>query len=368
MRIGTFSLAAFFLFCLALNILTLYNGHNWGGDFAQYLIHAQNLLSHRPYTAGIMLEQNIIYPPGFPLLLAPWIQFWGVNFILLKTLNIFCWIGALLFLHRLAKEHTDRSMALLCTMLLSVSSVFFVFKQNILSDMPFMFFILGGLCLIQSRQWAWALIFIYWAILTRSAGLVLSLSAIFYFAWIQRDNLKTWTITLVTIVALGTQLWITRGIHPAFFKALSVNPAQTVQFLLQYAPTVWQSLAWFYAPGQTTFTSGIFLLFSWVLTITAPILWIGLIFFGIKKCLTRKISLIECFCFLYLLLLFFWSYFGDSPQQFNRFLFPIVGLIPLLFYHALKDAASHHILKVAMVIFILINAINTLGNINFNKS
>ena len=80
-----------------LNITTLKDGHNWGADFAQYIIHAKNVLAHKPFTDGVMLDNPFSYPPGFPWLIAPVIKIFGVNFIILKFLNIIFWYLSLLF-------------------------------------------------------------------------------------------------------------------------------------------------------------------------------------------------------------------------------------------------------------------------------
>ncbi len=41
------------LLFLVLNISTLKDGHNWGGDFAHYIIHAQNLVKGNGYSQGV---------------------------------------------------------------------------------------------------------------------------------------------------------------------------------------------------------------------------------------------------------------------------------------------------------------------------
>ena len=76
---------------VAVNIATLKDGHNWGDDFAQYIINAKNIVTHKPYSEGIILENTVTYPPGFPLLIAPFVKWFGVNLKILKAPNIFWW-------------------------------------------------------------------------------------------------------------------------------------------------------------------------------------------------------------------------------------------------------------------------------------
>src|SRR5438093_11141663 len=59
-------------------LATIREGHDWGDDFSLYIRHAQNIARGAPYaeTGYIYNAQNPgigprIYPPGFPVLLAP---------------------------------------------------------------------------------------------------------------------------------------------------------------------------------------------------------------------------------------------------------------------------------------------------------
>ncbi len=65
---------------------TVRPGHDWGDDFAQYLLHARNLVTGQPYaeTGYIFNPQHAnigpaAYPPVFPLLLAPVYALAGLN-------------------------------------------------------------------------------------------------------------------------------------------------------------------------------------------------------------------------------------------------------------------------------------------------
>lgn len=80
-------LALFFLACAALVFLQVKNDQNWGGDWAQYLIHAENLLDGSGYLDG--LEGFSAAPLGFVVLLAA---------LLLVPLPIFFTAQALQFI------------------------------------------------------------------------------------------------------------------------------------------------------------------------------------------------------------------------------------------------------------------------------
>ena len=49
------------LFIVIAQVLTVREGHNWGGDFAQYILHARNIVEGRPYA-----QTGYIYNPSNP--------------------------------------------------------------------------------------------------------------------------------------------------------------------------------------------------------------------------------------------------------------------------------------------------------------
>lgn len=129
----------FFTFVI-INIATIQDGHNWGDDFSQYILHARNIIEGREYTRDIMLDNPVVFPPGFPLFLVPWMKGFGLNFKVLKTFNVMFWYLHILLLYPIFLKRVGREMAAICSLVLMTSSYFFLFKQNILSDVPFLFF------------------------------------------------------------------------------------------------------------------------------------------------------------------------------------------------------------------------------------
>jgi len=132
---------------VAVQAFTLTDGHNWGSDFAQYIIHAKNLIEGRDYRQGIWMDERILasdigqtYPIGFPAILAPVVWLFGVNFPVLKAVNIVVWALWVMVMHRMVRRRAGDRVALWASLLLLSSPWFFVFKQNVLSDVPFLFF------------------------------------------------------------------------------------------------------------------------------------------------------------------------------------------------------------------------------------
>ena len=92
--------------CLMLGIINW--GHGWGDDFAAYLLQAKSIVQADPEgfikdnTFTILQSYatigSIVYPWGYPLLLAPIYLTFGANIFALKVVAVFfyeCFIAVL---------------------------------------------------------------------------------------------------------------------------------------------------------------------------------------------------------------------------------------------------------------------------------
>jgi len=146
---------------LAVSMLTLHDDHNWGGDFSQYIMHAQNLLHCRDYRSGIVMNYSFqqyhpafaprSYPPLFPLVLTPILALRGVDLWWLKVPNIFLWLLWVAVMYSILKRMLGQTHAVLLSLVLMFSPWFFRFKQQILSDVLFAFLVAAAL-LIYMRS------------------------------------------------------------------------------------------------------------------------------------------------------------------------------------------------------------------------
>jgi hypothetical protein len=142
-----------------LGVGMLSAGHNWGDDFASYIMQAQSLVEGRipefvdANTFTIMQSSRnlgpVAYPWGTPLLLALPILLFGINLLALKTVNVACY---LLFLAALAvgfrKRLSSPSLVAL-TAWMGVNPAILVLFNSILSDIPFLLFSTVTVFLIQ---------------------------------------------------------------------------------------------------------------------------------------------------------------------------------------------------------------------------
>ena len=134
--------------CLVFHLMSMREGHNWGGDFSQYILHARNLVEGKAYAdlGYIDVPGNPYnpqaYPPGLPYSLVPIIAAVGVNLWALKIpVVLYLVIGVWAF-GRLLPYWMPRKWALGCTAFLAVSPRLLHFSNNILSDIPFLSFVI----------------------------------------------------------------------------------------------------------------------------------------------------------------------------------------------------------------------------------
>ena len=82
----------------------------------------------------------VVYPWGFPLLIAPIVALWGVNYARLKVLVIATFLGYLFCLYRLVLRRAGVVPAALIVALVGASVTYVGWTASVLSDYPFLFF------------------------------------------------------------------------------------------------------------------------------------------------------------------------------------------------------------------------------------
>jgi len=366
---------------LIINLMTLQDGHNWGDDFAQYIINARNIIDGKPFTSGVMLDKTVIYPPGLPLMLAPVLKIFGLNFKALKILNIVSWYLSILFLYTLFLRGQGRRFALMAAVFLACSSFFFVYKQNVLSDIPFFLFFCSSLytfdrwkddCPYTQKRLFFAgfLISISAALWLRSAGVVMFAASLFYFIFILRD--KKATIATVTIFMINELLlfsWM--GWQPGFLVSAGHNPQEFLKSILEHFVTVFEGLWYFFCPSQTFFSNCFFNGIDPIVRLTAPFVYLMMCWSFIRGLLKKDISYLECFSFFYISMLIFWSGYGAPYFAVTRLVFP---LIPFAFIGVLRALALMKkfkldldgLIRVSFLLLVLINITNVAIERNFN--
>ena len=140
-----------FIFILAVGVFftaTLRDGHNPGGDFAQYILHAKNLAAGIPYAdTGYMYNPNFpglgpkAYPPVLPWMLVPIVKGFGLNLKPMKILLLVFYVLSLTLFYFLIRRHLPLPEVLIALGTVGLNPFFWNFKDDVVSDIPFLCFV-----------------------------------------------------------------------------------------------------------------------------------------------------------------------------------------------------------------------------------
>ena len=145
-----YSLLAIILVSLSLGASTLTRGHQWGDDFAWYIVQAKSILNGSldefMGQSAFTNQQStthlgpLAYPWGYPLILTPVYAIKGISPLALKLPGLFFFAGFLICLYLLMKTRLTRTESLLIVSLFAFNPLLIQFLDQILSDIPFLFF------------------------------------------------------------------------------------------------------------------------------------------------------------------------------------------------------------------------------------
>ena len=138
------------LLSVLLGSSLLTRGHQWGDDWAGYVLQAKSLLngtteefmraSEFTNTQSTMHVGPLAYPWGYPLILAPMYALRGMHPLTLKLPGLFLFAGFLICFFLWTKPHLRRTESLLLVSFLAFNPILLQFLDQILSDIPFLFF------------------------------------------------------------------------------------------------------------------------------------------------------------------------------------------------------------------------------------
>ncbi len=143
---------------LVIGASTLTRGHQWGDDFAWYILQAKSVWNG---TTNEFIQQSaftndqsttyvgpLAYPWGYPLLLIPSYVIKGIHPLALKLPALFFYGGFLVCLYLLMKTRLSQAESLLLVSLFAFNPLLLQFLDQILSDIPYLFFSTLSLWLI----------------------------------------------------------------------------------------------------------------------------------------------------------------------------------------------------------------------------
>jgi hypothetical protein len=190
---------------------TVRQGHLWADDFAMYVHHAKNIVEGHPYTDtqyiynASMVVGPKYYPPIFPVLLTPIYKASGLNLIPMKLEQVVFLLLSLIAIYAYWKRDLGSGYTLALVAILGFAPAFWIAKDNVLSDVLFLFFFYLTALLVRSsrrdtRDWWRAVLIgfvIYLAIGTRVVGISLAAGLALY------DVVRLRTISRSTVVSIA---------------------------------------------------------------------------------------------------------------------------------------------------------------------
>lgn len=120
-------------------------GHDWGGDFAQYLSHARNLANQHDYAdTGYIYNPDAAvigpraYPPIFPLFLAPFYALFGANYTALRVTILLLFLATVAVSTMLFAKRLSPWSSIGFAALIGLCPIFWDFNQAIISEHLFL--------------------------------------------------------------------------------------------------------------------------------------------------------------------------------------------------------------------------------------
>ncbi|MDD5746578.1 MAG: hypothetical protein PHO30_04865 [Candidatus Omnitrophica bacterium] len=311
-----------------------------GSDTAVYLNLATSLSHGHGYVNSWLTNTvpQTKFPFLFPLLLSPWVYFFGINFLRLKIIMVVLGVAVLVLFYRLLeKQGEEHSPAIL--FLVSCSAYLFVFSHTILSEIPYLFFSLLAMLFMMSYQQAepwsdrtgrWGVIFLIAAYFTRTIGVCLAPAAIITMLSTQgkRGGFKK-NIFLVATTGAAAVAWTLRNYlvggrgyaHYFFVDKATMRPAALPEVILSLLKNGY-ALFFYVIPGAV---SGI--RFE-ARSLTAVLISAGVLT-GFIVNFRRKRTILEWYVLAYISVLLLWPWVAVSGQ---RFIVPLLQFLLYYFY------------------------------------
>lgn len=317
---------------------TLRLGNRWGDDFALYILHAQNIVSGRPYAAtGYIYNPQRpeygprVYPPVFPLLLAPICKVLGLNFTAMKLeQSAFLLLAlALMYFYWRRDLPFPYLMALIASVAFNPS--FWEAKDDILSDLPFLAFFYLAAVLVRLaprdpwNSWRWAVltgVTFYLCAGTRGIGVTL-LPGLFLYEVLKYRRLSAFACiaaATASILLFVQRLMIGPGLG-SYADQFHPTILELAHNLLSYARTL--GTFWL-VPHHRPLS---ILLYAMLCLLAVA---------GLAVHLKRGITPLETFLIPYVALVLLWP----AEKGMLRFLFPLMPFFVYLILLGIQHLAA----------------------------
>lgn len=365
-------------------LLTIKQGHNWGGDFALYIAHAINIATgHSYHDTGYLYNPYSYwygpetYPPVFPLLLSVVYKIAGLDLSAMRVLVVICFTVILVaFNHYCESRIENKKLIIAIIFMVAFSPYFWDIKNSVVSDLPYTMFLYAALItsdklddvgLNNKDKLKLASLFgflNYLAYGTRSVGLIIVIA----FSLNQVIKNRSFPLTLVVAISIFFILFVSQNIFlhsdASYMDAVIDNEKEVLQnnfeLYVGKIKRIIQSLfnnttvntiayikvmKWYWQEGSNSIIGGV-----------ATIVTVVLSIYGYIYVLKRKISTGEIYFFINVILLIIVPFF-----QGFRYLIPIFPLYALYTFKSFDEDASiigrKYRQPLALTLFVLIAVI-----------
>jgi hypothetical protein len=177
------------------------HGHDIGDDFALYLRQARSLFDGD--VADVVSDNRFsvlnstgafspyAYPWGWPLLLSPFVNFWGFDYDRLKLVEVATFCVWLVLVHGIVRRRAGRIIALGVTAVVATSPVLLAHTDELLSEYP-------AAAAVALFVWWWDRIAVHHRLIRASPRNLIVLGALAALAF----NVRRETIVLVVAIAV----------------------------------------------------------------------------------------------------------------------------------------------------------------------
>ncbi len=310
----------------AFYLSTVRPGQGWDDDFAMYVHEAKNIALGLDYSqTGYIYQREYArlgprtYPPGFPLLLAGVYRVFGLNLTAMKAEMVVFFLASLLAIAFTFQPDLSTKQLLALVAMIGFSPYFWSFKDQIVSDIPFLLLAYLALFLIHRYEQgrfnadssAALAGFAMWAAYsTRTVGICL-LAAL----WL-RDAVRLRKLSRFSIIA--TLVFVPGAALETFFARAESS------YLDQFAsaPAFFAHAIGYFKSFSVLWDNG----YSSAVRLFAFGLLSGLALIGLVARLRNRVEIFETFAVAYMGILLLW------PPAADRFLIP---LFPIYMFYVL---------------------------------
>ncbi|MCB4824495.1 ArnT family glycosyltransferase [Roseicella aerolata] len=298
-------------------LLDVKPGQPWDGDGELFILNALNVIHGQSYssTGYVVNPTNAIhpatYPPGLPLLLAPVIDLFGVDYVAMKTIIAACYVITLVVVAGFAASRLNEVWALALVAVLGLNPFVWQFKNVLFSEFAFMMFAYVGLFAFdhldsgadseparRPASWLWAVasgLALGAAYEVRAIGVVL-LAAVAAICVLRFSRLRHYGLVVLLLAAaeIGLVSWMfpaDLGTYVSYFGGPSGDTVATiVRRLIESSRAYAGGVAELLRGGRGRWDPIQFAAVGAVLASSA---------FGLVQALRRWLTVFEAFLLLY---------------------------------------------------------------------